>query len=105
GVLEASTTQNDYVHACWIVGFVTFGLEALDTQTKEARKLAILIAGAFLGLAVLTKGTTYVIAAPFVVWFVIQMIRLHGRATIGTLAAALAIVIVLSACTYARNWR
>src|SRR5262249_49079834 len=65
GVLQASTTQNDYAASLWLVCLVHF-LLALDSCPGV---LASAGAGASLGLALSTKGTAYVFAVPFLVSF------------------------------------
>lgn len=65
GILQASSTQNDYVVAFWLVCFVYF-LLLFRTRTKWIYSLAT---GASLGLALLTKATAYIYAFPFVLWF------------------------------------
>lgn len=70
GILQSSSTQNDYVASLWLVCFVYFGLRLL--HEREAR-LAI-PTGAALGLAILTKGTAYIYALPFVLWFLAAII-------------------------------
>ena len=67
GVMQATTTQNDYVAALWLVCLVIALLE-LDTWPTP---LCTMAAGASLGLGILSKGTSYLFAAPFVVVFVL----------------------------------
>ncbi len=105
GILEASTTQNDYVHAAWMIGFVSFAFDALDATDASRRSFATIFAGVMLGLAIFTKGTTFVIAIPFVAWFAIQIIRLHGAAMLRPVVVAAAIALALNAGAFARNWR
>src|SRR5262245_23346189 len=67
GILQAATTQNDYVSALWLVCLVS-ALLALEARPGLVPALG---AGASLGLALLTKGTSYILAAPFAVVFVV----------------------------------
>jgi len=73
GILQASSTQTDYVLAFWLVCSVALALDFVNTPTPQA---AAWFASA-LGLAMLTKGTAYVFAAPLVValscWMVVRM--------------------------------
>lgn len=68
GILQGSSTQNDYAVAFWIVCLVYYILVIL----KNARiNLSLLFKiGASLGLALLTKGAAYIYAFPFLVWFI-----------------------------------
>jgi hypothetical protein len=62
GILQASSTQNDYVLAFWLV-CLTHLLLRLRANPSWSCALA---AGASLGLALLTKGTASLFAAPLV---------------------------------------
>jgi len=80
GVLQASSTQNDLVVTFWLVCLVYYTLSAVlpDKKSEKPEQERITIAlwlGLSLGLAVLTKGTAYVYALPFSVWFAWAMIR------------------------------
>ncbi len=104
GVLQASTTQNDYVLSLWMVCLVCFVLWASRAQGPR-RWGYVLGAGAALGLAVLTKGTAYLLAAPFVLWLVVSQLRRHGARGFAPVAAALAIVVAINMGLYCRNTR
>ena len=64
GMLQATSTQTDYVVAFWLVCLASF-LLAFKAQPTTLNALA---AGAALGLALATKGTGYLYAAPFLLW-------------------------------------
>jgi hypothetical protein len=59
GILQASGTQNDYVTGFWFVCMI----DALLAPQQAPRAQALSI-GATLGLALLTKGTSYIFAGP-----------------------------------------
>ena len=61
GILQAASTQNDYVLSLWLVCFTYFSL--LIVQAGVTRSTAIYI-GASLGLVILSKGTGYIYAFP-----------------------------------------
>jgi len=99
GILQAATTQNDYASALWLVCMVS----ALLALGRGSQLLAVLGAGASLGLALLTKGTSYVFAAPFVIVFALSgstrtLSRKLGQGLIIGLCA-----LALNAPHYARN--
>lgn len=71
GILQSSSTQNNYVVAFWLVCLAWTGLQFI--RGKEL-KWAVM-AGASLGLAVLTKGTAYLFAFPFIVWLAFVVLR------------------------------
>jgi 4-amino-4-deoxy-L-arabinose transferase-like glycosyltransferase len=67
GILQASSTQNDYVVTFWMVCLVQF-LLVFREQPHVWNSIGI---GASLGLALLTKATAYVYALPFLILFLI----------------------------------
>ena len=66
GILQGSSTQNDYVVTLWLICVAYYTLSAIK-QNRYDLPLSLMI-GANVGLAVLTKSTAYVYAFPFVVW-------------------------------------
>jgi hypothetical protein len=77
GVLQASSTQNDYVASFWLLCFLVFMIDLVDRSMPATWRLATL-AGASIGLATLIKITTLIFAAPFVVWGVVVLCRKRG---------------------------
>jgi len=80
GVLQASSTQNDLVVTFWLVCLVYYTLSAalpgvISEKTDGERLTIALWLGLSLGLSVLTKGTAYVYALPFIIWFAWAIIR------------------------------
>jgi len=71
GILQSSSTQTDYVVSFWLVCFVYYLLEV----KKDPKMIYSLYTGASLGLAVLTKATSYFYAFPFMVWFGLAELR------------------------------
>jgi hypothetical protein len=92
GILQASSTQNDYAVAFWIVCLVHFVVRSLQDKLTFANAAAI---GASLGLAILTKSSGYTHAFPFLVWLFLAKLP-HFRlklwkplVTVGAIALAL----------------
>lgn len=99
GILQSSTTQNDYAAALWLVCLVV----ALLALQSRPGPIPVLGAGASLGLSLLTKGTAFVIAAPFVLWFLLAgrhrpMFRKLGQGLVIVLCA-----LALNGPQYVRN--
>jgi 4-amino-4-deoxy-L-arabinose transferase-like glycosyltransferase len=71
GVLQATSTQTDYVDTLWLCTFLFFFLRWRKTL---GRSYAILI-GASLGLDLATKGVVMIYALPFLVWMLVEVVR------------------------------
>ena len=99
GILQATSTQNDYVAGFWLVCFVSFGMAAMQ---RPSWKLWFLT-GASLGLALLSKTTSYVFAAPFVIWIALAQLRRDRLVAVKAAALIAGLVILINAGQYARN--
>lgn len=99
GILQASSTQNDYVAAFWLVCFAYFGI--LLVQEMKSRHAAAV--GVSLGLALLTKGTVYLFALPFIIWFFIAGCRTYGRMITKPLLVIVTFAVALNLGHYTRN--
>lgn len=66
GLLQSTTTQNDYVSAFWVVCLAYFVILSRQRQLMKLESLGI---GLSLGLGMLTKGTFFPYAAPLMAWF------------------------------------
>lgn len=75
GILQASSPQNDYVTAFWVVCLAY----SLLCYRQSRSRTALLASGGSLGLALLTKGTGYVYAAPLLLWFGVWSIHTLGQ--------------------------
>ena len=67
GMLQASSTQNDYVVTFWLVCLAYFVLAAIRSPGWGVSAAV----GASLGLALLTKATASLFAAPLLVWLLV----------------------------------
>lgn len=74
GMLQASSTQNDYVVTFWLVCLAYFVLVAIRRPGWGVSAGV----GAALGLAVLTKATAYLFATPLLVWLLVGYGRSLG---------------------------
>lgn len=100
GILQASSTQNDYVVSFWLVCFVFFGLLFKHNPSRSH----MIFSASSLGLALLTKGTAYIYALPFIVWFLISGVSTL-RWKMGPLVVITAIVVLaLNLGHYQRNY-
>jgi len=101
GLLEATSTQNDYVSALWLIILTVFVLSACQ---EEPGWLEILSISAALGLGLLTKGTFYPYTVAWGIWLVIHWLK--QRKPLMFLKRSLVIVMVvvlLNAGYWVRN--
>jgi Carbohydrate binding module (family 6)/Right handed beta helix region/Dolichyl-phosphate-mannose-protein mannosyltransferase len=99
GILQATSTQSDYVTGFWLVCFVSFGLPAL----KRTDWLLWVLVGSSLGLAIVTKSTSYMFAAPFAVWIGVSLLRRGPVPAIKAAALIGGMVLLINSGEYIRN--
>jgi 4-amino-4-deoxy-L-arabinose transferase-like glycosyltransferase len=101
GLLQATSTQNDYVTALWLIIMIVFILYACQEEPGWAEILSI---GAALGLGLLTKGTFYPYAVPWGVWLIVHWIKQKRWAVFARRSLAIIIIVImLNAGYWARN--
>ncbi len=101
GILQATSTQNDYVVAFWAVCLAYYVI--LD-QKQELPTLERVTFGMALGLGMLSKGTFYVYALPLVLWSIISKARRVGaRQALTKWIALAAIAAALNIGFWVRN--
>lgn len=101
GILQSSSTNNDYVVSLWLVCFAYFTLLTL----REGATLAnTCLLGASLGLGILTKGTAYIYAFPFCLWLAFWGIKTLGWRVWKPVLIALAIMMAINLNHYIRNF-
>ena len=97
GILQASTTQNDYVVTFWLVCLAYF---VLRLQRTGSARDALGTAGA-LGLALLTKATAYVYGPPLVLWYIVVGLKARRAPA----ARWLGLIAVVAVALNANHWR
>ncbi|MEP0870723.1 hypothetical protein NDA01_13015 [Trichocoleus desertorum AS-A10] len=101
GILQGSSTQNDYVAAFWLVCFTNFVLLVIR---REMRKVSLVAAAGCLGLAILTKGTAYIYGFPFLIWLLISELRFSRQAFLRSIITTTLIIILINLGHYLRNF-
>jgi 4-amino-4-deoxy-L-arabinose transferase-like glycosyltransferase len=100
GILESTSTQNDYVVSFWLVCVVAFGLRLLRAPSEWPSFAAF---GASTGLALVTKATAYLFVLPVLVWIGGALVNKLGRKALLRLAVAAMLALALNAGFYLRN--
>lgn len=101
GILQASTPKNTYIVTFWIVCFAYYALMIVTTQ--RTWRLTLLISTS-LGLAVLTKGTSYIYALPIVLVALLSQFYASKAHLIKHFFASCAVVLSLNLGHYWRNF-
>lgn len=105
GILQASSTQTDYVGTFWLVCFVYYVLLILQVmQGSLSLWPPVILAGISLGLAVLTRPTAYVLAPPFLFWLSVASARKLGGRSLRIMLAIGVIAVVINLGHYLRNF-
>ena len=105
GILQASSTQSDYVVTFWLVCFVYYVVRILRLLEEH---LSIwpqgILAGVSLGLAFLTKSTAYLVTPPFLVWLTVALARKLGIKSLMIVLTISVIALVINFGHYVRNF-
>jgi 4-amino-4-deoxy-L-arabinose transferase-like glycosyltransferase len=101
-LLQASSVQTDYVVTLWLAVFACCVLEVVQQEGPPAPGQA-LWTGAALGLALLSKATAYLFAAPFVLWFAVVTLRRNARRAMLAAGVIAAVTLAINTGHYARN--
>lgn len=105
GILQASSTQNDYATAFWLLCFCYVVLRIRDASEVTGPFWAwIICLGLTLGLAILTKGTAYLFAFPFLCWVTWFLLRRRSWRALPMLGVVAGLVVVLNIGHGIRNW-
>ncbi|MBE9034646.1 glycosyltransferase family 39 protein [aff. Roholtiella sp. LEGE 12411] len=74
GILQASSTQNDYVVAFWVLCLAYYLLLTVQAN-KNSNWINWFQVGSSIGLAILSKGTAYFYIFPFLLWLCFSQIK------------------------------
>ena len=100
GVLQGSSTQNDYVASFWLVCFV-YWIFVLKTKSDPWSAFAV---GASLGLAALTKATAYIYAFPFLTWLSVPILKTYRSKGLKLLGMITFVFLLINLGFYIRNY-
>jgi hypothetical protein len=105
GILQASSTQNDYVVTFWLVCFAYYVFLIMQAmQGPSSFWLQAILAGISLGLALLTKATAYLFAPPFLVWLSVALARKLGIKSLMIVFTIFAVALVINLGHYVRTF-
>jgi hypothetical protein len=101
GILQASSTNSDYVVSLWLTIFVYLILRTVQYGTNLVYLLGL---GVTLGLAILTKGTVYIYVFPFCLWLLIWGVRHYALKVWQPISIVGIITIAINSGHYLRNF-
>ena len=101
GILQGSSTQNDYAVAFWLVCLAYYVLMAVKAENNQ---IPLFFIGASVGLATLTKSSAYVFAFPFMLWFGLVKLKSLGLKVWKPILIITAIFIFINLNHYLRNY-
>ena len=100
GILQGSSTQNDYVVSFWVICLAYFIILTLKSRVSW---ITIVGVGATMGMAIVTKATAYIYTFPLFIWFSLIMIKRLGWRWWKPILMVGIIVILINLGHYIRN--
>jgi 4-amino-4-deoxy-L-arabinose transferase-like glycosyltransferase len=100
GILQGSSTQNDYVVAFWLICLVYYILSAIQDQPQKTYFWQI---GISLGLALFTKPTAYLYSFPFLIWLVVVKAKQLGWKMWKPASGAAILALLINVLHFSRN--
>lgn len=101
GILQSSSTQNDYALTLWLTIFVYFTIRCI----KSSSYFNTFAIGVALGLALLTKATALLFAAPFLFWYTVASINQKGKRGVNGLVVIALYASLINLGHFIRNYQ
>ncbi len=103
-IVQATGTQAEIVHAFWLCCLASVGLAIINEGRNDVTLCQRLLFGSALGLALLTKATAFLFAAPFCIWFFVGKRQLSIRKRFAVAAVVLLVAASLNVGHVTRNY-
>lgn len=100
GITEATTTQNDYVATMWVA---ILAVLITHQHRLSSGGAAALMIGTVVGLAMMTKATSYFFIAPLLLWWLASRVERKPAAVARAVLAVALPALLLSSPGFARN--
>ena len=101
GILQGSSTQNDYVVAFWIICLVYYTILTVKSNFSWFNILAI---GLIISLAILTKATAYIYILPIFLWFIFSLLKYPRWQAIKSLVTVFLLLFLINLGHWLRNF-
>ena len=103
GIVQASSTMNDYVVTLWVV---IVAVETLNLRGKPDRSDSLVFGSMAAGLAIATKPISVPYLLPFAALLTVVLLRTRGAwRTLAWAGISLAVAVILSTGYFSRNLR
>jgi len=102
GILQGSSTQNDYVLSLWII---ICAWTTLCIIQGDKRKDMVFYFAFSVGLSILTKGTGYIYVVPFILWVFLWWIKRLKFKAISQIVIVSIIILCINWGHYYRNYQ
>ena len=102
GILQSSSTQNDYAVTFWMVCLACFIIQAVQTRQTLFNSLGT---GASFGLAIFTKTTAYMFALPLLTWYLYAGLKRRRAAFLTSILSLAVFASAINVGHYSRNLR
>jgi len=101
GLLQSTSTQNDYAVTFWLVCLTYYVIKAREcSDAKDA-----LFVGLSLALAIFTKGTAYLVAVPFMMVYLWGLVAKGMKTAAANLLIIGVAILLVNGGHYARNFK
>ncbi len=100
GILQSSSTKNDYVLCFWLICLTYHILREIEGKISHENSFKI---GVSLGISILTKGTAYIYVLPFIGWLLVSKIGCSARKLWGQIAIPLILAMAIDLGQMLRN--
>ena len=103
GILEATSTQNDYVSSFFVLCLASV---VVSSRERKNTWLEIICLGCLAGLAMLVKVAAYPYVAVLLIWAVLSNLKLHGiRRSIGNSLLIISLLFVINLPGWLRSYQ
>lgn len=102
GILQSTSTQNDFVATFWFICFVYYALKIITTDRLYISNAVF--TGVALGIGLLTKSVIYLYCIPFIAWLVLGSLKGNAKKVLKVLVVVGSITLSINLTTYLRNY-
>ncbi len=103
GIMQSTTTQNDYLTAFFLISFIYFGLLMVKKKSTTELKLDFIFLAISFALGAFTKNTFLIFSFPFCVYFLYQLFKTYKFSIAKYVFALLTLCLMVNLPQWIRN--